>query len=147
MIYDSILKDVGCIEISVEDPSPEFQSMRDLLDVKFILKRGFMKWALQFKKKHPNLHDFKSIELKKSDIEEITKTLKITKNQVKRVFEILLLANVNTTNPEYFKHFKEIIKRRLYQANRTEFFPFLKKKYPLIYIDGINLFLLMISSR
>ena len=62
--------------------------------------------------------------------------IKLTKNQIRRVYEILKLAIANMENLEYLAIYKDEIKHRLYLANRMAFFPFLKKKYPYIYIDS-----------
>mmetsp|Transcript_3192 Transcript_3192/g.3095 ORF Transcript_3192/g.3095 Transcript_3192/m.3095 type:complete len:87 (-) Transcript_3192:623-883(-) len=42
-MYNYYLKDKKCIEITVEDPSVDFQQLKDALDIKFIWKNRFLK--------------------------------------------------------------------------------------------------------
>ena len=39
-LYDEFLKDPEVVEITVEDPNDSFQIMRDVNDMKFLLKRN-----------------------------------------------------------------------------------------------------------
>lgn len=142
LVYEKILKDEDCIELTVEDASEDFQSLRDLLDVSYIIKSNFMAWAVKFQKASPELAEFRNITLPEKEIEMIHNKLKLTKNQIHRVFEILKLAVGKMENPDYLLNFKKNLKERLYKANRTNFFPFLKKKYPILFIDSKIMFLI-----
>ena len=42
-MYTYYLHDKMCIEITVEDPSDDFQQMKDALDIKLIWQKGFFK--------------------------------------------------------------------------------------------------------
>lgn len=42
-MYNYYLEDKKCTEITVEDPSDDFQQMKDALDIKLIWKEGFFK--------------------------------------------------------------------------------------------------------
>lgn len=42
-MYQFYLKDKWCTEITVEDPSDDFQQMKDALDIKLIWNAGFLK--------------------------------------------------------------------------------------------------------
>jgi len=42
-LYNFYLADKKCTEITVEDPSDDFQQMKDALDIKMIWKAGFFK--------------------------------------------------------------------------------------------------------
>jgi len=42
-LYNFYLDDKKCTEITVEDPSNDFQQMKDALDIKLIWKGGFFK--------------------------------------------------------------------------------------------------------
>ena len=42
-LYNFYLTDKKCTEITVEDPSDDFQQMKDALDIKMIWKAGFFK--------------------------------------------------------------------------------------------------------
>lgn len=41
IVYDNYLNDKNCVEFSVEEPSDEFQSLMDLIEVKLIWSNGF----------------------------------------------------------------------------------------------------------
>lgn len=43
IVYDFYLADKSCIEFSVEEPSDEFQSLMDLIEIKLIWQAGFFK--------------------------------------------------------------------------------------------------------
>jgi len=120
----------------VEDASEDFQRLRDILDTRFIVTKGFFPWALKYKKTPPTLEEYKAITLAKEEINQIQKEFKFTKNQIRRVFEILQLAIGDMNNMAFLMEYRNKIKSRLYFANRAEFLPFLKKKYPLLIIDG-----------
>ena len=122
--------------MTVEDSSLDFQHLRDLSDVRWILSKGFFAWALQFYKKKPSLEEYKNITLGITERKQIQAELKLTKNQINRVFEILKLAVGTMEIADFFVEYKNKIKTRLYFANRVAFLPFLNKKYPLLYIDG-----------
>lgn len=42
-MYSYYLQDKKCTEITVEDPSEDFQQMKDALDIKLIWKNGFFR--------------------------------------------------------------------------------------------------------
>lgn len=42
-MYQYYLNDKKCTEITVEDPSDDFQQMKDALDIKLIWKNGFFR--------------------------------------------------------------------------------------------------------
>lgn len=136
MIYSQIIKDKECFELSVEDSSLDFQHLRDLSDIRWCLSKGYFAWALKSFRTKPTFEEYKMLTLTSGEIKAIQADLKLTKNQIKRVFEILKLAIGDMNNPEFFVQYKNEIKTRLYLANRVEFLPFLKKKYPYLYIDS-----------
>ena len=140
MIYTQIIKDNECFELSVEDASMDFQHLRDLSDIRWCLSKGHFNWALKFAKTKPTFEEFKNLTITTQEIKAIQGELKLTKNQIKRVFEILKLAIGDMENPQYFAQYKNEIKKRLYAANRVAFFPFLMKKYPFLLIDGNSFF-------
>ncbi len=85
-IYGDLLLYPKCYEITVEDPSYEFESMRDGYDMKLILANGFFKaYETQLHKwtdggiTAENYDDF---TLSKGEIAKIVKTLKLTKSRV-----------------------------------------------------------------
>ena len=79
-IYEVAMKDKLCSEITVEDPSDDFQNMRDSFDIRLILSKGYFK---AFKKREPITKDnFCDFTLSKSEVKEICKILKLTKSRV-----------------------------------------------------------------
>jgi len=114
----------------------DFQHLRDLSDIRWCLSKGYFTWALKYFRTKSKFEEYKSIKLTSGEIKAIHGDLKLTKNQIKRVFEILKLAIGDMENPDFFVQYKNEIKTRLYLANRVEFLPFLKKKYPYLYIDS-----------
>jgi len=85
-IYNDLLKNKKCQEITVEDPSYEFQTMRDGYDIRLIFKFGFFSlFTKKFKKFEEDLitrKNYKEIELSKKEIEKIQSELKLTKSRV-----------------------------------------------------------------
>lgn len=54
-IYDYYLNDKQCVEFSVEEPSDEFQSLMDLIEIRLIWNAGFFKQLKKlFKNKRPS---------------------------------------------------------------------------------------------
>ena len=41
LIYAHYLSNPNCIEMTVEDPSEDFQAMKDVIDTKLIVRNGF----------------------------------------------------------------------------------------------------------
>lgn len=80
------MKNKQCFEIIVEDPSCEFERMRDKYDIKLIINNGFfsvfeekLKIFTFDKITSENYEDFK---LQKNEIEKIKNKLKLTKSRV-----------------------------------------------------------------
>ena len=82
------------------------------------------------------MQEYKKITLTKKEISNIQKEVKLTKIQIMRVFEILKLSFISDTDEDILRKFRDDVKKRLYQLNRTEFLPFKNKKIPYIEIDG-----------
>lgn len=55
-----------------------------------------------------------------SEAERLRTTLKITKCQVHRVFEILRLASIDPKNDTEMKSFRLFVKKRLMKSNKEE---------------------------
>jgi len=49
ILYDHYLKDKKCSLIVVEDPAPDFQRMKDVVDLNLILENGFFKSMYEIK--------------------------------------------------------------------------------------------------
>lgn len=103
-MYESIVeewrKDEKCVEITVEDPSEEFDELRDKCDVEKFINDGLYR------------NSFENEE----DISELRKITKLTDRQIRRVIEMVQLWKLN--DKEDIKPLRLRIKRRIYLQNR-----------------------------
>eukprot|EP01112_Ceratiomyxa_fruticulosa_P015311 TRINITY_DN4482_c0_g1_i1.p1 TRINITY_DN4482_c0_g1~~TRINITY_DN4482_c0_g1_i1.p1 ORF type:complete len:443 (+),score=116.17 TRINITY_DN4482_c0_g1_i1:112-1440(+) len=103
IIYND-LKKINLFDMTVEDPSPDFQKLRDRVDMQNILKGDFFK-------------DVSSLK-DTSKYAEIRLKLFLFKDQIRRcheIYELMLLKNKKDT-PNYEAEYKEYrlkVKRRL----------------------------------
>jgi hypothetical protein len=67
-IYTHYLADKKCTEITVEDPSVDFQQMKDALDIKMIWKNGFFE---TFRKLFKGKSSLKSATINKSNFDQL----------------------------------------------------------------------------
>lgn len=95
--YNWALLQPHVLDIAVEDPSEDFQRMRDLTD------------CMNTSNIIPSLSDC----LGRKSVMEVRRKLKLSKKQTQRVLEILELRNVE--EEEDFKDYKNNIKKRLNQ--------------------------------
>jgi len=108
-------REAGAYEITVEDPSPKFRALRDLVDVRECLERGF-------------LLPGPGTDLPDAAWEEARSALRITREQLSRCAEILrfrsLHKQVVSSNAEtaelLVKPFRLTIKRRLNKKHKEE---------------------------
>ncbi|XP_049808732.1 histone acetyltransferase type B catalytic subunit [Schistocerca nitens] len=109
-IYEYYVPMQEVVDITVEGPSDEFQRLRDFVDVrncvKLInsqpdaLKEGYQKFC------------------------SVISPLKLSKKQMRRVYEILKLHFTNIKNPDEYKQYRLEVKRRLnipYQKGQDEY--------------------------
>ena len=81
-----VLKNTKCYELTVEDPSYEFESMRDSYDIKLLINNGFFS---VFRKQLEDFADdvitsenYDEFKLTSSEIKKIKQKLKLTKSRV-----------------------------------------------------------------
>lgn len=67
-MYTYYLADKKCTEITVEDPSDDFQQMKDALDIKLIWKNGFFE---SFRKVFLGKHALKSSTINKFNFDQL----------------------------------------------------------------------------
>ena len=86
MIYSHYIQNKSCIEFSVEEPSDEFQSRMDLIEIALIWDHssGFfssIKNLLRSGKRQQyiTVHNFDQLSLSNDEILRITKALKLSK--------------------------------------------------------------------
>jgi len=100
-IYHEYVKQEDVKDITVEDPSEDFQRLRDFVDAENCSK----------------LPSFSKENLKKGFSSEMVKEsrekFKINKKQARRVFEILRLKATNLSDPADYQSYRLMVKNRL----------------------------------
>ena len=96
------------LEVAIEDPSPRFCMVRDVVDFSNAVEKGLIQASLQEKEalafvEQPAL------------VREMHETLKITPKQARRILEIDILRHVDAEDPELYKQYRLFLKRRLWQ--------------------------------
>ncbi|KTW28400.1 hypothetical protein T552_01662 [Pneumocystis carinii B80] len=104
-LYTYILSDSKIQEITVEDPSDEFQDMRDKQDIIRLKISGVFN-EKEFKPPIPYLW-----------ILETQKKTKMSLNQFFRCIEIALLERLNIRDEKAYKEYRLQIKQRIYKKN------------------------------
>lgn len=108
-VFDEWFNDRRCVEVTVEDPSEEFDELRDKCDLERFLKNG---------------HHY---EMRDDNDEETAKKMKLTPRQYSRIKEMAMLwmmDNVDADSEsaakrsETEKKVRLMIKRRVYLQNR-----------------------------
>lgn len=126
------MKDSSCYEITVEAPSDAFQMMKDSLDMKLLLEMPEMK---EFKERIANpLTDAKTIfdysrKLNKENLQTLNKGTKIRKAQISRVFDIVLLASINTDDSTAVSAYEGFLRKKIERLNSQILFSRVKEKY------------------
>ncbi|CDW89701.1 mannose-1-phosphate guanylyltransferase [Stylonychia lemnae] len=131
-MYNFYLADKKCTEITVEDPSHDFQQMKDALDIKLIWKNGFFESFRQvFKGKSSlkssiiNKFNFDQLVLDQQEIANIQSLLKLKKQNILRCFELLILAKLDRKDPVVHQKFAQEVKRKFYyQMNKNLLQPY-----------------------
>lgn len=100
-IYDYYMKQPATLDITAEDPDEEFIAMRDFLDCRNCLRLSMFK--------PEKLNQGWSDEM----AAEAQEKLRLCKRQSRKVYEILKLKNIDTSNDEEYKMYRLEIKNRL----------------------------------
>lgn len=131
-IYQHYLKDQSCYEITVEAPSDGFQMMKDSLDLKLLLATPEMK---DFREalNHPiadakTIFDF-SRKLNKDNLQTLNKSSKLRKAQISRVFDIILLASINSEDSIAVSAYNGFLRKKIERLNSQILFSRVKEKY------------------
>jgi len=107
-------------EITVEDPSDDFERLRDFVDARDCSQLATFSVE--------NLKKGISIGM----LEEAKKVLKMTSRQARRVYEMLRLRVTNINNEKEFKEFRLDVKRRLnipYQKQQSDIKRMMRRKF------------------
>lgn len=110
-IYENIVnewrKDEKCYEITVEDPSEEFDELRDKCDLEKFINDGLDREIVG--------------EVNDKDIDRLRKVTKLTRRQMERVIEMCKLWMIKereTKDVNSDKELRLMIKKRIYLQNR-----------------------------
>ncbi|CAI5757947.1 unnamed protein product [Candida verbasci] len=106
-LYQYWYKQNDIVEIVVEDPSEEFDDMRDKADLKMLNDNV----KFDFNKVEPNIT--------KENIEKWRKELKLEKRQFSRLIELIMLYKLqNQIDDINKKDYRLFVKKRLYDKNK-----------------------------
>lgn len=111
-VVDEWRKDDKCVEITVEDPSEEFDELRDKCDLERFIKDGLYR------------EDFSGSVVSEKVISRLKKITKCTDRQLRRVIEMSRLWMIDAgeatpkTAPGSNRDLRFMIKRRIYLQNR-----------------------------
>ncbi|EDV28203.1 uncharacterized protein TRIADDRAFT_53567 [Trichoplax adhaerens] len=106
--YSLAEKDDNILDITAEDPSENFISLRDFVDCRRCAKLPAYS--------DQNLHD----GFNENMANEARKKLKIHKKQARRVYEILRLKATDRSNAKEYLAYKSYVKKRLSQPFKKE---------------------------
>jgi len=129
-MYSQYLSDRKCTLITVEDPAPDFQRMKDGLDTKLILQHGFFFTIRQALKKNGR-RNFLQPELLKEctldhiEIAQIRNKLKLAKNNIQRCFEFVLICLLDPKDPNAHENYRKGILKRMAEC-RTLLRPYFR---------------------
>ncbi|KAL4501249.1 hypothetical protein ABPG73_013987 [Tetrahymena malaccensis] len=103
--YKTAQEDSKCLELTVEDPSPEFQIVRDIIETKLVIDGKFWEWFEAIRPK--TIRGILQLEgIKISHEKEITQATKIPKYQIQRIFEILMLSKLDQSNKQLMDRYR-----------------------------------------
>jgi len=100
--------------IVVEDPAPDFQRMKDCVDLNLILSHGFFKSMYEIKgNDYLDQESFKvCATLEQKEISQIRQKLKLRKDNILRCFELLLLAFLDPSDGKLHKAYRRSVLKR-----------------------------------
>jgi len=106
--YQQIVARSEVAELTVEDPSENFQDMRDKLDLRMLVESG-------------EFESFDSMPFSKGEAEPIRQKFKLAERQFYRLLEMLRVLQLDATDSpakEQLDAFRVGVKRRLYLFNK-----------------------------
>lgn len=102
-IYNYYSSKNNILDFTVEDPTEDFQRLRDFVDCSRVLTSSSF------------TSDKISQERRNELVNEMHNVFKLNKKQARRIYEILRLKSINEHNEEEFRNFRIEIKQRLNQ--------------------------------
>ncbi|KAK7092757.1 histone acetyltransferase type B catalytic subunit-like [Littorina saxatilis] len=119
--YNDVTPDPKVVDITVEDPSENFQRLRDFVDARNCA-------ALNNFQPDYLLEGFHS-----AMVDEARKKLKLNKQQARRMYEILRLRITDESNTSMYRQYRLDVKRRLnkpFQKSKRDFHKLEKALHP-----------------
>lgn len=114
IIYKHYLRDKRCTLIVVEDPAADFQRMKDVVDIQLILSHGFFKSLREI-----GTTDYLDQDLFKlcsfidhKEVSQIRTKLKLSKDNILRCFELLLLAHLDPNDAKVHEAYRKSVLKR-----------------------------------
>lgn len=110
------------VEVNIEDPSEGFQFLRDLTDMECCLREGFFQRSEEQpqivgkKRKRPDCLE----KLSPDYVQSIQRKVRITQEQIIRVYECLKFDTVNISDEAEYRKYRLNVKRRLYEILQEE---------------------------
>ena len=98
----------------VEDPAADFQRMKDVVDIGLILKAGFFSSLLEiWQNQYLDQDTFILCSLlDHREVSAIKTKLKLTKDNILRCFELLLLAHLDPNDGKVHEAYRKSVLRR-----------------------------------
>ncbi|KRX06989.1 Acyl-CoA N-acyltransferase [Pseudocohnilembus persalinus] len=130
-VYKQSIQDEFCLQITIEDCSPEFQAVRDVVETKLVMESRYLKWLEEYQPQSiciPTILD--QIKLDNNLVQAMRKKLKLPSFSIYRAFEILLLSRIKVDNPKLVELVKKKISDRI--KNQMQHPP---RKIPFLCLD------------
>eukprot|EP00698_Gefionella_okellyi_P010946 TRINITY_DN2866_c0_g1_i2.p2 TRINITY_DN2866_c0_g1~~TRINITY_DN2866_c0_g1_i2.p2 ORF type:complete len:380 (+),score=87.71 TRINITY_DN2866_c0_g1_i2:72-1211(+) len=108
-IYRQSTQDPKCVEVVVEDPSDGFRKVRDITDLQMLREKGLLQ----------NVRPGERLDA--TTVAKVKAALPhISKAQLRRCFEVLMLNNTSRADEESYKAFRLFVKQRLHKQYQEE---------------------------
>eukprot|EP00743_Colponemidia_sp_Colp-15_P006247 GILK01006721.1.p1 GENE.GILK01006721.1~~GILK01006721.1.p1 ORF type:complete len:430 (+),score=75.76 GILK01006721.1:34-1290(+) len=120
--HDAVTR--NCIEVTVEQPSESFKTLRDLTDIEYMIESGYFDWCKgadgKFAKRPLTQAQLQAIKLSPDTIKDINSKLKLIKPQIRRAYEILKFFFLNVENETVYREYRLEVKQRLWHLSSGE---------------------------
>ncbi|KAJ2841929.1 histone acetyltransferase 1, partial [Coemansia erecta] len=106
-VFADISNDLRIVDLAVEDPSAAFDDMRDLCDLRYLLKH--------------NAFEGLRAPVALADVKKLGAKYKLARRQITRCLEIALLRQLDLVrDPEGYREYRLFVKRRIYAQNADQ---------------------------
>lgn len=116
ILYGHYLRDRKCTQIIVEDPAPDFQRMKDGVDLNLILQHKFFGQVTRALAENNQVLDSESFKncavLDPKELTAVRTKLKLRKDNIQRCFELLLLAHLDPNDGKVHEAYRKNVLKR-----------------------------------